>query len=124
MYCTSCGHQNRSDAHFCQNCGRELQPRETAGGGYQAPGVRAPRPNIPNHLVWAILVTIFCCQPTGIVSIVFAAQVNGKIDAGDYEGARRTSNSAKTWAIVSMAIWPVIVAGYLLLFIAGMASGL
>ena len=26
--------------------------------------------NIPNHLVWAILSTLFCCLPFGIVSIV------------------------------------------------------
>jgi hypothetical protein len=29
--------------------------------------------NIPNHLVWAILATLFCCLPLGIVSIVYAA---------------------------------------------------
>ena len=62
---------------------------------------------MPNHLVWAILATIFCCVPTGIVAIVYAAQVNGRLDAGDYEGARSASNSAKTWAIVSMALWLV-----------------
>ena len=37
---------------------------------------------VPNHLVWAILSTLFCCLPLGIVSIVFAAQVNGKLAAG------------------------------------------
>ena len=43
----------------------------------------------PNYLVWAILTTIFCCLPFGIVSIVFAAQVNGKYAGGDYAGAAR-----------------------------------
>ena len=32
---------------------------------------------VPNHLVWAILATLFCCLPTGIVSIIHAAKVNG-----------------------------------------------
>ena len=44
---------------------------------------------VPNHLVWAILSTLFCCLPLGIVSIVFAAQVNGKLAAGDVAGALR-----------------------------------
>ena len=108
MYCTSCGQQNYSDAQFCQNCGRELRRQESPGVGYPPSGVRAPRPHVPNHLVWAILVTIFCCQPTGIVAIVYAAQVNGMLDAGNYDAARNASNSAKTWAIVSMVLGPVL----------------
>ncbi|MFZ3275199.1 MAG: CD225/dispanin family protein, partial [Lutibacter sp.] len=43
-----------------------------------------------NYLIESILVTIFCCLPFGIVGIVFAAQVNAKFDAGDYEGAIKT----------------------------------
>ena len=65
--------------------------------------MREPRPYIPNHLVWAIAATIFCCLPAGMVAIVYAAQVNGMLDAGDYVGARRASRNAKIWAIVSMA---------------------
>jgi len=28
-----------------------------------------PGPYVPNHLVWAILSTLFCCLPLGIVLI-------------------------------------------------------
>lgn len=108
MYCTSCGHQNYSDAHFCQNCGREFQQ--------QPPG---PRPHVPNHLVWAILATIFCCIPFGIVSIVYAAQVNGKLAGGDYRGARSASANARTWAIASAVLGLVIAAVNFGLLIAG-----
>ena len=65
--------------------------------------MREPTPYVPNHLIWAIAATIFCCLPAGIVAIVYAAQVNGMLDAGDYIGARRASRNAKIWAIVSMA---------------------
>jgi hypothetical protein len=47
-----------------------------------------------NYLIESILVTIFCCMPFGIVGIVFAAQVNAKFDAGDYEGALKASKEA------------------------------
>jgi len=69
-----------------------------------------------NHLVWAILATIFCCVPFGIVAIVYAAQVDGKVQAGDYEGARESSENAKTWCIVST------IAGLLWGLVALMAS--
>ena len=49
---------------------------------------------VPNHLVWAILSTLFCCLPLGIVSIVYASQVDGKRAAGDIAGARLASDKA------------------------------
>ena len=59
-----------------------------------------PPPNtaqIPNHLVGAILVTVFCCQIFGIISIVYAAQVNSKLRVGDVQGAAISAGKAKTW---------------------------
>lgn len=63
---------------------------------------------IPNHLVWAILTTLFCCLPLGIVSIVYSSQVDGKRAAGDLPGAYRASHNAKMWAIYSVIIGPVL----------------
>ena len=55
---------------------------------YQPPApVSGTRSRPQNYLVWAILTTLFCCLPLGIVSIVFAAQVDGKLASGDYAGA-------------------------------------
>jgi len=79
--------------------------------GYQQPG---PKP--ANNLVWAILTTLFCCLPFGIVSIVFAAQVDGKYNSGDYAGAVASSKSARTWAIAAAASFFVII---VLLFLFG-----
>ncbi len=71
-------------------------------GGYQE--------YIPNHLVWAILSTLFCCLPLGIVSIVYAAQVDGKRAAGDIAGALEASGKAKFWAMLSagLALIPIL----------------
>ena len=84
MYCTSCGSQNEDNARFCKDCGRELnRSTPTADTFEPVPPGRSERSTIPeqipNYLVQAILVTIFCCLPFGIVSIVYAAQVNGKL---------------------------------------------
>ncbi|HWL91472.1 MAG TPA: CD225/dispanin family protein [Actinomycetota bacterium] len=56
---------------------------------------------IPTYLVWAILVTLLCFLPTGIVAIVFASQVTSKLQAGDVAGATEASNKAKMWTIIS-----------------------
>ncbi|WDS38123.1 CD225/dispanin family protein [Pseudoxanthomonas sp.] len=67
---------------------------------------------VANHLVWAIIATVFslclCCGIpgliTGIVAIVFAAKVNGLLAAGDFAGAQRASNTAKIWCIVTTVL--------------------
>jgi len=55
-----------------------------------------------NNMVWAILSTVLCCNPIGIVSIVYASKVDGLYNAGDYAGAQSAAKSAMTWAIVTM----------------------
>ena len=66
------------------------------------------QPPPSNYLVFAILTTIFCCQIFGIISIVYAAQVNSKWYAGDYQGAIDASRNAKLWAWVAFGIGFVI----------------
>ncbi len=59
--------------------------------------------NIPNHLAWAIISTVLsvctCCGFlglfSGIAAIVFSAQVNSKLSAGDVAGALQSSKTAK-----------------------------
>ena len=54
-----------------------------------------------NNLVWAILVTILCCMPTGIYAIICAAKVDTLWFAGRYEEARMMSRRAATWSWIS-----------------------
>ena len=58
----------------------------------------------PRHLVGAVLATLLCCMPFGIVAIIYAAQVDSKFNAGDYVGAQNASNTARTWLIVSIVL--------------------
>lgn len=81
------------------------------------PGPLAPPP--PSNLVWGILTTLFCCLPAGIVSIVYAAQVNPKWSAGDVDGARRASRNAGTWAIVAAGVTLIGAVLWLILVVAG-----
>jgi t-SNARE complex subunit (syntaxin) len=74
--------------------------------------------------VWAILATIFCCVPFGIVAIVYAAQVDGKVAVGDYAGAVATSHKARNWCWISFAVGIVVWVVYSSLVFFGAVTGL
>ncbi len=76
---------------------------------------------IPNYLVQAIMTTVCCCVPFGIVAIVYAAQVNSKILTQDLEGARNYSRMAKIWSWVAFGCGLVGGILYLLLTVLGAA---
>ncbi len=63
-----------------------------------------PQPSKPafveveNNLVQAILVTMCCCLPFGIVSIVYASQVDGFARSGDRAGAEDAAEKSRNWA--------------------------
>ncbi len=74
----------------------------------------------PNYLAVAIITTILCCLPAGIVSIVYATKVNSEYDAGNYDAAEKASSNAKTWAIVS-AVAALVVGIIYIVFLGGLA---
>ena len=130
VYCTTCGREVDPDARFCDYCGAALDPTGDGGPAY-APGMSHPGepgygelPHVPNYLVQAILVTICCCLPAGIVAIVYAAQVNGRVAAGDFADAQRLSNNAKTWCWISFGVGLAISVGYGLVTVLGAFSGM
>jgi ABC-type multidrug transport system permease subunit len=84
----------------------EWQGQQPAWQGQPPPGYPAPQPGWPaqrepdNYLVWAILVTVLCCLPFGIVSIVYSTKVSGLWTQGRYAEAQSAADSAKKWAII------------------------
>lgn len=102
MFCPHCGSQNSNTARTCTACGMPFDnPYQSNMAGAGPVGSDA---NIPSYLVQAILCTICCCMPFGVVAIVYAAQVDGKKMSGDYQGARLSSDSAKMWCWISLGI--------------------
>ena len=65
----------------------------------------------------------FCCWPLGIVAVIFAAQVNGKVASGDIAGANDASKKAKLFSYISIGIGLVVGVIYLLLTILGIGLG-
>ena len=104
MFCSKCGAVNDDNVYQCAKCGQPLQQVQAE---VQARGPVTPI-TIPNYLVQAILVTLCCCLPFGIVSIVYAAQVNAKAKVGDIQGALDSSGKAKMWCWIGFGIGLVV----------------
>ena len=81
------------------------------------------QPAIKNHLVLAILTTLFCCLPFGIVAIVYASRVDSLAIAGNLAGAQEASRKAKFWGMLSVwsafGLWIL----YILLMLFGILIG-
>ena len=106
MYCTKCGTSRPDGMSVCPNCGTP------------APAFAEP-PKIQNYLVLSIVATLCCCMPAGVVGIVFAAQVNSKLAAGDVAGAQESARMAKIWTWVAFGLGALGVTVYALLFAVG-----
>lgn len=109
MFCRRCGTSNNDNAYKCISCGEVLQ------------GV-APK-KIENNLVLAIIVTVLCCLPFGIVGIVHAAQVNTRAQAGDIAGAEESAHKARKWSLWGLGVGLIIYGSYALLVFAGAIAG-
>ena len=74
--------------------------------GYSVVGVSSSnnpsnvRPD--SYLAWSILSTILCCWPLGIPAIVASTKVDKLWQQGDFDGARKKSEDAKKWCLISL----------------------
>ena len=95
---------------------------------WSTPSSSGTSANIPNYLIPAILSTVFCCLPVGVVSIIFAAQVNSKIATGDIAGATESSGKAKMFMFIAVGAgllaWVLGVILWIFVFGAAMMSNM
>ena len=73
------------------------------------------RPNHTLHLVLAIVATIFCCLPLGVVAIVFAAIGMSREGSGDYAGAESAARTASICYWIAIGLGLAVGAIYALL---------
>lgn len=74
---------------------------------YQTPAAQ-PRQeryiHTENHLTKAIISTLCCCLPLGVVAIVYATQVEGHSRRGDVSSAQDAADKASAWANWSIGL--------------------
>ena len=73
---------------------------------------------VPNYLVPAII-SIFCCWPLAIPAIIFAVQVNNKVQAGDIAGAQDSSKKAKMFSFIAIGLGVLGIVCYVIMMILG-----
>jgi hypothetical protein len=73
---------------------------------------------VPNYLVPAII-SIFCCWPLAIPAIIFAVQVNNKVQAGDIAGAQDASKKAKMFAFIAIGLGVLGILCYVIMMVLG-----
>jgi interferon-induced transmembrane protein len=73
---------------------------------------------VPNYMVPAII-SIFCCWPLAIAAIIFAVQVNNKVQAGDIAGAQDASKKAKMFSFIAIGLGLLGVICYVIMMILG-----
>ncbi|MGH9929778.1 MAG: CD225/dispanin family protein [Pyrinomonadaceae bacterium] len=91
---------------------------------WSSPSASGATSDVQNYLIPAILATIFCCLPLGVVSIIFATQVNSKVAGGDVAGAMEASKKAKMFMFLAVGggllVWVICI--LLWIFVFGMAA--
>ena len=84
----------------------------------QAPYNNAPMPRPDSNLVWAILCTVLCCLPLGVVSIIYSSKVDGCYATGRYAEAVDNSQKALKWAKIGAIISAIFWILYIIFYIA------
>lgn len=78
------------------------------------------KPN--NYMVFAILTTLFCCLPFGVLAIIYSSKVNTLWAAGQYDAAYYNAGKAKLWSIVSASVGAIFIIAYVFFILTGIIS--
>ena len=116
MYCEYCGNQIAPNSGFCPCCGAKLNGNPQGAGAQM--NYNGTRPQLNTWLIPAILVTVLCCMPFGLVSVIFATKANNALNTGNYQQAQIDSERAKIWFFVALVLGFISTVLYVLATIA------
>ena len=122
MFCRTCGNPMPDNVPSCPSCGMPATGAAPASGAPVQVAVGVAQPGAPlqasvGTLVGSILVTMFCCLPFGIVSIVYACKANSAAGIGNRALMESAQRTAVGWIIASVASGAVFFVLYIALVV-------
>lgn len=90
----------------CDHCGSPLNPGQEICLRCGARAQQAPNPNreIADYYVWSLVVSLFCCTPLGIISLIFSLLARASKGRGDYATAREQAGKAKVFFWIGFSV--------------------
>lgn len=123
MYCKNCGAELTEGLELCMNCGTAVNEitRDSE------PIIEKAEKKYPLNVgmfIWSLVNFIFCCQPVGIISLIFTllARYEEKDKADKYIGIAKIFNIIGTVIGVLVAI-AIIFYIFVVVFLFGILSG-
>ena len=103
-----------------------VQPPAPQAGppAMQAPPAGGPQPKIESYLWQAIVVTLLCCMPLGVVGIVYAAKVDDLVASGQIDRAHIAAANAKKFTMIGFWVGLAVVVAYIGLVFLGALAGM
>lgn len=112
---------------YCVEGGVQWVPVSTLAAPVSAsklPGGAVPPLGRPeNQLVWSVLVTMFCCLPVGIYTIIKSASVDTLWMSGQYAAAQAAADEAKKWNLIGLIASVVFFLLYFMVLFVAALSG-
>lgn len=81
-----------------------------------------PKPD--SNLVLAIICTVCCCLPFGIVGIIKASKVNDYYLMKQYDAARIAAEDAKKWSLIGIILGAVGSIIYIIIYALAIAANM
>jgi len=103
--------------------GAVQQPQQPKNVVY-LPTAPIPAHEVPDHLTMAILATVCCCLPLGIVAIVKSSDCRSQRAVGNRELALRSSRSARKWSLWAIGLGTLVFLTYLALQVIFISHGI
>lgn len=95
-------------------------PAQAGGQQWGAAAAQGPKPD--TWLWQSIVVTLLCCLPAGVVGIIFAAQANSAVGAGNYDEAREKAKTARLATLIGLGLGVVVIILYIIFFALAIGS--